>query len=126
MWTYQQTTGFILNPDGEHVFTGYSGAGHVAATGRNNPDMQDVVATGPIPQGTYSIGPPYFNPKTGPTTMNLDPLPGTNTFGRSAFRIHGNNATDDASEGCIIHSPAGDRMSIWDSGDHVIQVVRGD
>jgi hypothetical protein len=41
---------------------------------------------------------------TGPMTMNLDPQAGTNTFGRTAFRIHGDNPAQNfsASEGCIV------------------------
>ncbi len=40
--------------------------------------------------------------------MRLTPAPGTDTFGRSAFLIHGDNAKKDksASEGCIILGPA--------------------
>jgi hypothetical protein len=36
--------------------------------------------------------------------MNLDPLPGTDMFGRSLFRIHGDNSAHNASHGCIILS----------------------
>jgi hypothetical protein len=34
--------------------------------------------------------------------MDLAPAVGTDTFGRSAFLIHGDNLTHTASHGCII------------------------
>lgn len=43
-WTCAQKTG-ELQQDGEHVATGYSGAGE----GKNNPKMQSVRNVGPIP-----------------------------------------------------------------------------
>jgi hypothetical protein len=54
--------------------------------------------------------------------MNLDPVDGTNTFGRSLFRIHGDNARHDASEGCIILGPS-IRKLIAASGDHDLEVM---
>jgi len=98
-WEYSQSTG-QLSHDGVPVGTGYAGNG----AGLNNPAMQNVPNVGPLPQGAYNIGPQHNNPNTGPATMNLNPAPGTNTFGRNAFRMHGDNAQGDhsASEGCII------------------------
>lgn len=121
-WTYQIATGKMTHlPDGE-TFVGYSGAGHALAEGRNNPAMVTAVAKGPIPPGVYVIGTPHVSPHTGPYTMNLDPAAGTDTHGRSAFRIHGNNAENDASHGCII-LPPGARRAIWESGDHALTVI---
>jgi hypothetical protein len=54
--------------------------------------------------------------------MHLDPLPGTSTFGRSLFRIHGNNAVNDASHGCVILGPF-IRRAIADSDDTDFEVV---
>ena len=34
--------------------------------------------------------------------MSLTPQAGTDTFERDLFRIHGDNATNDASQGCVI------------------------
>lgn len=100
-WTYSQTTGELAH-DGQVEGTGYSGTGN----GRNNPIMQTVENVGPIPQGTYQIGPAYDEvPGLGPCVMHLDPIDGTDTYGRSAFRIHGDNVRDDASHGCIILGP---------------------
>lgn len=86
--------------------------------------MQDVPDVGPIPQGTYDIGSQYYNGHTGPGTMNLDPTEGTNTFGRDAFRIHGDNSRGNhsASHGCVV-MPPNTRNQINNSGDNVFEVV---
>jgi hypothetical protein len=116
-WFYDQSSG-ELRHNGEFEGTGYSGTGN----GRNNPSAQDLPNTGPIPQGKYHIGPAYAHPHLGPCVMNLDPIEGTNTFGRSLFRIHGDNARHDASEGCIILGPS-IRKLIAASGDHDLEVM---
>lgn len=121
-WTYRITDGAVLNKDGVKQFIGYSGAGHTLAEGRDNPNLQAAQAMGPIPVGSYYIGAPHLSPNTGPYTMDLTPAEGTNTFGRSLFRIHGNNATNDASHGCIILPPDA-RHAIWESGDHNLDVI---
>lgn len=83
---YQQSTGdlFHINDQtgvGTYVGTGYSGHG----IGFNNPILQGAANVGPIPQGTYNIGPPHDQTGLGPTVMNLDPMPGTNTYWRDLF-----------------------------------------
>ena len=122
MWTYTIATGEMRH--GATRFLGYSGAGHSREEGRDNPDMVHDVGRGPIPPGRYRIGAPHVSPHTGPYTMDLDPEAGTDTFGRSAFRIHGNNAANDASHGCIILPPDA-RHAIWESGDHELGVQAG-
>lgn len=85
---------------------GYSGTGE----GRNNPDAQDESYSGPIPRGVWvATGGWHYVPKPGPgqNVMNLDPLnPGGDCFGTGrecdTFRLHGNNAANDASEGCVV------------------------
>jgi uncharacterized protein RhaS with RHS repeats len=130
-WMYVQSTGELLHVDSNGyadyaVTGGYSGYG----PGLNNPPLQNVQAqqggdpAGPIPQGSWSIGPPHYSPNTGPFTMNLNPLPGTNTFGRDLFRIHGDNSAQNqtASNGCIVEKrPI--RNQIANSNDHCLQVV---
>jgi len=116
-YTYRQHDGLLTHGQ-TFVGTGYSGHGE----GKNNPAMQGVQKVGPIPVGRYKIGPAYAHPKLGPCVMNLDAMEGTNTLGRSLFRIHGNNAQNDASHGCIILGPA-IRRSIADSGEHTLEVV---
>ena len=107
MLYYHQDTGFFTGLPNGQVFTGYSGTGK----GRNAPAMQAVAGVGPIPKGVWKIGPAYHHPVLGVLTMDLEPMPGTDTFGRSLFRIHGNDAENDASHGCII-LPAWIRVAI--------------
>jgi len=122
-WQFSQSTGqwsHVNDQTGASTPAGqgYSGTG----AGRNNPNMQDVPNVGPTPQGTYDIGPGHYSPNTGPNTMNLTPQPGTDTFGRDLFRIHGNNDRNDASEGCAI-APPDVRRQINNSDDRILEVI---
>jgi hypothetical protein len=96
---YSQTTGEFTQ-DGQPLGTGYSGNGE----GLNNAAMQQVHGVGPIPQGTYTIGPPHADAEVGPVAMALLPAAGNAMFNRGDFLIHGDNAALDhtASEGCIV------------------------
>lgn len=116
-WFYQQSTG-KLSHDNEFIAIGYSGTGE----GRNNSDAQEIQGMGPIPCGEYSIGPSYVHPHLGPCVMNLDAKEGTDTFGRSLFRMHGDNAAHDASHGCIIMGPTV-RQMVASSDDKNLKVV---
>jgi hypothetical protein len=116
-WTYSQSTG-ELELNNKHVAKGYSGT----HAGRNNPIMQTKHNVGPIPQGTYTIGRPHDTTTHGPYVMRLTPLPGTHTFGRAGFLIHGDNKKHDASHGCIILDRIA-RHHVWSSGVRVIQVI---
>lgn len=103
-WTYIIHSGELKSPDEAFAGTGYSGK---EGTFRNNPHMVSMHGLGPIPPGSYTIGPAYDEiPGTGPCTMALTPDHGTDTFGRSLFRIHGDNLDHDASHGCIIFGPS--------------------
>jgi hypothetical protein len=117
MWIYHQRSG-QLHHGGNLIGTGYAGTGK----GRNNPAMQHVKATGPLPRGIYNIGPAYHHPKLGPICMNLEPDVSNEMHGRSLFRIHGNNKVNDASLGCVIQGPAV-RKLINASADKILQVV---
>jgi Protein of unknown function (DUF2778) len=119
-WTYAQKTG-ELQQDGVHVATGYSGAGD----GKNNPVMEDVAGVGPIPRGEWNItGPPVNTATHGPYVLSLKPEPETETFGRSAFLMHGDSvkAPGAASQGCVI-MPRAVREQVWRSGDRKLKVV---
>lgn len=118
-WRYSQSTG-ELYLDNTLVGSGYSGAGLNMAGGRNNPTMQNVANQGPIPTGEYQIGSSFRHPQKGPIAMRLNPV-GHNALGRSAFMIHGNNAQNNASKGCIILGPAL-RQQIASSTDHTLIV----
>jgi hypothetical protein len=120
-WEYDQSSG-QLRHDGNLVGIGYSGAGLIRATGRNNPAMENLANQGPIPRGTWQIGQAVNHPTKGPNTMPLIPV-GHDAHGRTGFLIHGNNQTNNASEGCIILGPA-IRQQIINSGDTVLNVVQ--
>lgn len=119
-WTYSQKTG-DLEQDGTHVATGYSGAGE----GKNNPTLQNVHNVGPIPQGDWTItGPPVNSEDHGPFVLRLNPVSGTETFGRSGFLMHGDSKEHPgrASEGCVI-LPRPIREQVWNSNDRDLKVV---
>jgi len=118
MWTWDQSAG-LLSRAGKS-WRGYSGGGR----GRNNPALQAAIGIGPIPQGRWTITDRHDSPDTGPCTLTLVADPGTPTFGRSAFRIHGDNIAHPgtASHGCII-LPRAVRDAIWRSGDRSLEVV---
>ena len=117
MWLYAIATGQLTH-DGAFEGFGYSGA----ITGRNNVQCCSIPNVGPIPPGDYTIGPVYEHPTLGPFVMNLTPLPGTNTFGRDLFRIHGDNANHDASHGCVILGRS-QRVAISKSDDNLLRVT---
>lgn len=118
MWIWDQSAGELRRAG--KVWRGYSGA----ARGLNNPALQAARGVGPIPQGRWTIAGRHDSPNTGPCTLTLCPDPGTATFGRSAFRIHGDSLAHPgtASHGCII-LPRAVRDAIWASGDRILQVV---
>jgi Protein of unknown function (DUF2778) len=121
-WTYSQKSG-ELDPDGNKVATGYSGAG----SGKNNPELQNVHNVGPIPQGHWAItGPPADTKTHGPYVLRLTPELETETFGRSGFLMHGDSKErpGTASQGCII-VPRAVREQVWKSGDRNLKVVTG-
>ena len=125
-WSYSQSSGILLDPDGEIVATGYAG-GNCGRNpeGKNNPDMQDTHCIGPLPQGTYRLGSPQNNPHLGPYAIPLTPDEDNEMFGRSGFFIHGDsiNHPGCASEGCII-MPRSVRVDMFDSDFHTITVTQ--
>jgi hypothetical protein len=107
-WVYHQSTGQLQHVDSNgntsDVGAGYAGHGD----GVNNPAMQGVPNTGPLPQGSYTIEPQRDN-VTGsgtslPGSMRLDPSPNNNMQGRAGFLMHGPHANDhqDSSNGCPV------------------------
>lgn len=96
---YNQTTGELK--DGETLLgIGWAGRGE----GKNNPDMQFVRETGPLPQGFYTIESPVTHPRLGPLAFHLRPDPENEMHGRDAFFIHGPSKSHygQESKGCII------------------------
>lgn len=64
---------------------------------QNNPDRTNVSDHGPLPVGTYAIGPQL----PGSSRRNLTPQPGTQMFGRFAMQVHGCGNPATCSNGCI-------------------------
>jgi hypothetical protein len=120
-WQYEQKTGRLLDPEGAYVVTGYSGHG----VGVNTPADETVPDVGPLPEGTYLIGPGFYNPRTGPLSMRLTQIAGA-SYGRGEFLIHGDNQAlnHSASEGCII-LPHSVRVVLDASTDRTLVVVSG-
>ena len=120
-WTYIIRTGHLYAPDGTLAGTGYSGHG----ASLNDPARTNRKAEGPIPAGEWDIGDDYDSPgHLGPVVMALTPIPGTEVFGRSLFRLHGDNgaANHTASDGCIIMSRT-IREAVANSEDASLTVV---
>jgi len=87
----------------------YSGNG----AGKNNPASQNMADTGPIPTGSYIIGPSGPGGHMGPDTRHLTPTPGTRASfppNRNAdtFNWHGDSRSNPggASQGCPISGPS--------------------
>jgi hypothetical protein len=120
MWTYEQSTGKMLDPGGAVLAVGYSGGDD----GKNNPAFEAEHDVGPLPQGVYLIGEPRDTVGHGPYALPLTPDAANQMFGRSDFLIHGDSITapGSASEGCII-MPRFARERIWESGDRQLTVV---
>lgn len=116
-WTYMIRSG-ALSQGNTHVAFGYSGYGPA----KNRNDMVSVKHTGPIPPGIYTIGKPYKHTKLGPVCMNLEPDAANEMFGRSLFRIHGDNKENNASHGCIIMDRK-TREKIAASNDTILRVI---
>ncbi len=103
----------------QFIGQGYSGIG----PGLNNPAMQNVENVGPLPQGTYTIGPQQDNGKL-TASMRLTPDPANQMFKRHSFLIHGPHANDqhDSSNGCPVLKKD-IRDQIGNSGDAILRVV---
>ena len=131
-WEYSQSSGMLIHVDDESGIKtaegwGYAGAGE----GLNNPAMQHVRDLGPLPQGSYTIGPQRENVILVrnqrvklPGSMRLTPTGDTNLLGRTGgFLIHGGDYESMASsQGCIVLPPQ-IRNRIGHSGDNVLRVV---
>jgi len=126
-WIYVQRTGEIFQVDYKGIkIPGTGGFGYSGALGHvNNPESQNIAFKGPLPQGTYLIGQAFDSQLRGPKAIPLTPSSDTNTYGRNAFLIHGDNSkgNQSASEGCIIQGRA-IRDQIINSNDKILRVVR--
>ena len=147
-WVYDQSTGALIQrrmcypdaeaaardlPSGQTPMPDRGGVGAVhpgnyagRGAGMNNPAMDGVGSTGPLPRGGYDIGP--MGTHGGGRLRNalpLSPLESNDMKGRSAFLIHGGDmAARDSSEGCIV-TPRDVRDGVVRSGDDRLWVVPG-
>jgi len=105
-WIYSQSNGTLYYYNVQsgtvtYVANGYAGNG----VGLNNPSYQYTYSTGPLPQGTYTIGNITSFTHNGHVVspaMYLQPSTNTYTNGRGGFFIHpGNMQTRTSSQGCI-------------------------
>ncbi|MCC8392375.1 DUF2778 domain-containing protein [Paraburkholderia sp. MMS20-SJTR3] len=117
-WRYKQATGDLYHNE-EWIAKGYAGK----IPHQNKHSSQYIRDLGPIPVGRFEILPPFRHDKTGPFTMRLNPVAGTNLGGRDGFMIHGDSLTGpgNASNGCIILRKIY-REKIWNSGDRLLWV----
>jgi len=116
MWRYEQSTGKLWQLAGK----GYSGREEA----KNQPDLDSLKDRGPIPKGTWTVGPPFDGGTHGPFCLRLIPDHDTVTHGRDGFLVHGDSirAPGTASHGCVI-LPRAVREEVWNSGDHELEVV---
>lgn len=118
---YAQSTGKLTQDDGTLVAVGWAGRGE----GKNNPSMQDIKSTGPLPQGVYTVGEWHDHPRLGMMVAQLTQISG-NTFGRSEFFIHGASRNLDKfgqeSKGCIVLTH-NDREEVKDLNPTTITVT---
>ena len=105
MWTFEQSTGKLYDPQSNHVATGYAG-GNCGKNkeGINNPDLQDKPCIGPLPEGLYTLGKVVLESHLGPFAIPLIPDESNEMFGRGDFFCHGDTISNPgcASKGCII------------------------
>lgn len=118
-WQYNQRTG-RLTRNGREIGVGYSGR----ANGLNNPALESIGSTGPIPRGRYRIGTQRLHPTKGPVTMSLTPADHS-ALGRTNFLMHGDSVRHpgNASEGCIVLNRTV-RQAVAASGDTELEVVQ--
>ncbi len=122
-WHISQSTGQVTDDQGNVVGQGYAGHG----AGVNNPALQNVPMVGPLPQGTYTIGPQRDNRTNNGRvlsgSMRLTPAPDNQMYGRAGFLIHGPHSNDhqDSSDGCPVLNKA-IRDQIAHSGDNILKV----
>lgn len=78
---------------------------------------------GPLPRGTYTIGPAFYHKRTKAWTIRLTPYIENQMCGRDGFMIHGESVSHpgEASNGCIILDMSY-RKIIADSRDKILVV----
>ncbi|MCC8394733.1 DUF2778 domain-containing protein [Paraburkholderia sp. MMS20-SJTR3] len=119
VWIYKHESHLLYHNDELITDRCYSGKGEH----KDRHSSQYIRDWGPIPVGRYEIRPPIPHTHTGPFSMRLNPVAGTDLGGRDGFMIHGDSRSDpgNASNGCIVlHLRY--RKQILDSGDRLLWV----
>jgi len=109
-YTFYNSTGRFESTEGWSVM-GYSGR-NVNSDGydyRNRAESVRMIGVGVIPEGMYYIVGVNSSITSNTIVLSLDPA--NDMYGRSGFRIHGDNSNNNASKGCIILD-AGSRARI--------------
>lgn len=125
MWTYEQNTGRLLDPNGAFVAKGYAGGNcGLNPEGVNNHAMQGVHNVGPLPVGKYTFGAAIEESHLGPCAIPLIPDPSNEMFGRGHFFCHGDmiGHLGAGSEGCMIQARQV-RMMVAASNDKQLNVI---
>ena len=120
---YEQSNGSVWLVNGQYdlpLAEGYAGRG----LHRDRPESQCLKNEGPLPQGVYSMR-VLGNPNFAAPAIKLVAIEGTDLCGRSGFWVHGNNAENDASHGCVVLDRAARRVlaSLIDLGFDRLYVV---
>jgi RHS repeat-associated protein len=136
-WIYVQSTGAMFSDYLNSGIVVYVGTAYSGSPQRlNRASDQFIPNTGPIPQGTYGIGPEQTNqicancglngqPINLLNSMRLTPDPGNNMGNptRFGFLLHGGDMTKkNSSQGCIV-LPLEVRNTMGTSGDNCLEVV---
>jgi hypothetical protein len=137
LWTYEQATGKLRNPNGDVTGIGYAGRDFDSAGkfvgGKNNPAKENIENVGPVPCGIYAADwMDLVHVVVGKFAIHLTPDQTTKAriavYGRQPFSffIHGDSFEHPgaSSDGCIVQTLRV-RRQLWDSGDHVLQVISG-
>ena len=126
MWTFNILAHSLSKDDIIVDRDVYSGA---FPEGFNDPTKCDQHDVGPICVGFYDIvGPPYSDTEHGTYILRLEPEPGTETYGRVGFLMHGKPLPPkdirSGSKGCICAGPD-TRRRVYQSGDAILHVISG-
>jgi hypothetical protein len=127
VWTYEQKSGNLIEPNGNVIKGGYSGFGKY----RNKPEYEHLKGLGCLPKGLYIFGWAFNDEKLGPVCIPLIPCPKNIMYGRSGFFSHGveadnpnteENESLNSSHGCLCE-PRLVREKINESFDRILQVI---
>ena len=101
-YTYSQSAHHFwgMAYDGSNIDTTSACCG-ASGSCRNNPSCQCIVSTGPLPQGSYTLGNMYTF-KSCINSYDLYPAAGNSMCGRSGFLIHCGGCSGNPSAGCIV------------------------